>query len=380
MATPYFEALSVPIDGITSEAVFVKTLLECILLSGDVYGDENVDFAYPAAGFGADLAEAVKPRVRYLEFFLANSRRFFNTFTALEDAASKEMFVSLILFRILGYRRVRIPVDHERHFAARASAYATVGQSSILAAAPIEHFDVEYDGRMLAVDCLKANVFFTFFRKQYYFRRDGVIIEPRPGDVVIDAGACYGDTGLEFAHRVGPSGHVFSFEVLPANQGLTEANIRQNADLTNLTLVRCALGSKDRSGAAPDGPLNPGYIAQGTEPMRALDALVAKGVIPRVDFIKMDIEGAELDALIGATATLRHFRPRLAISIYHRPEDYYTIREFIRKQVRGYRFYLDNYTISDGETVLYATCDTPKRQPRPKRTSTGPAATTPPPE
>jgi FkbM family methyltransferase len=380
MVSSCFEAPRVHMEDITSEAAFAEAVLRCILLSGDVHGDENVDFAYPAAGFRQDPAEAVKPRVEYLEFFLANSRRLFNTFTALEDAASKELFMSLILFRILGYRRVRIPVDHERHFAARASAYATVGQPSPLAAAPIEHFDIEHDGRIFSVDCLNANVFFTFFRRQYYFRRHGVVIEPRLGDIVVDAGACYGDTALDFAHRVGPNGHVFSFEVLRTNQDLTEANFRQNVDLTNVTLVRCALGSKDRSGAAPNGPLNPGYIAQGTEPMRSLDAMVAEGVIPRVDFLKMDIEGAESDALLGATATIRQFRPRLAISIYHRPEDYYTIREFIRKQVRSYRFYLDNYTISDGETVLYATCDTPKRKPRPRRTSTGPAATTPLPE
>jgi hypothetical protein len=39
--------------------------------------------------------------------------------------------------------------------------------------------------------------------------------------------------------------------------------------------------------------------------------------LPRVDFIKMDIEGAEQKALAGAAATLRAFRPRMALAAYH---------------------------------------------------------------
>ena len=358
MATPCSDAPDVCIDDITSEAAFVDAVLRSILLSVAVHGDENVDEAYPAPGYQVDSVEAVKPRVEYLKFFLANSAQLFKTFESLEDTASKRLFVSLILFRILGYRRVCIPVDHQQHFAARASAVAVVGQPSTLAAPPIEHYELEHDGRRFSVDCLNANVFFTFFKKQYYFRGRNVTVEPRPGDVIVDAGACYGDTALDFAHHVGPDGRVYAFEVLPANQDLTEANIRQNPELGNITLLRCALGSQDRGGTWPPGErLNPGYVAQGSEPMRSLDSLVADGTIRRVDFIKMDIEGAELDALHGAAESIRRFRPRLAISIYHRPEDYYTIREFICNAVPSYRFYLDNYTISDGETVLYATCE-----------------------
>jgi FkbM family methyltransferase len=366
---------------IDSEAAFVEAVFRSILLSADIHGNENVDASYPAPGFDADPSESVQPRIEYLKFFVANSARLYETFATLADAESKHLFISLILFRILGYRRIRLPLDRERYFAYRDRAHNSPANPSILAAFPIEHFEIEHDGRTFAIDCLAANIFFSFHLKQYYFRRNGVAIEPRPGDMVVDAGACYGDTALEFAHRVGPGGHVYTFEVLPANQDLTEANLRQNAELGNVTLLRCALGSEDHNGTWPDGePLNPGYRVQGSEPMRSLDALVADGTVPRVDFIKMDIEGAELDALKGAAETIRRFRPRLAISIYHRPEDYYTIREFIRKLHPRYRFYLDNYTISDGETVLYATCDRPKRPTRPTRTSSVPAATTPPPE
>jgi len=85
--------------------------------------------------------------------------------------------------------------------------------------------------------------------------------------------------------------------------------------------------------------------------------LVEAGVVERVDMIKMDIEGHELPALRGAERALRRFRPRLAISIYHQWEDYFRIPLYLNELGLGYRFYLDNYTISDGETVLYGEAD-----------------------
>ena len=67
----------------------------------------------------------------------------------------------------------------------------------------------------------------------------------------------------------------------------------------------------------------------------------------------MDLEGAELNALAGAEKTIRAYRPRLAISIYHRPKDVSTIPRIIRDIEPGYRFYLDHYYPNNWETVLY---------------------------
>ena len=73
-----------------------------------------------------------------------------------------------------------------------------------------------------------------------------------------------------------------------------------------------------------------------------------------VDFIKMDIEGSELCALIGAEKTIRKFRPILAICVYHKPEDLYSIPEFITDLGLGYKFYLRNHGLNLRELVLYA--------------------------
>ncbi|MBK8611207.1 MAG: FkbM family methyltransferase [Chitinophagaceae bacterium] len=74
----------------------------------------------------------------------------------------------------------------------------------------------------------------------------------------------------------------------------------------------------------------------------------------KVDFIKMDIEGAELNAIMGAKGTLVKYRPKLAIAIYHSLSDFYTIAEFIKSLDLGYKFYLQHTTIHAEETVLFA--------------------------
>lgn len=60
-----------------------------------------------------------------------------------------------------------------------------------------------------------------------------------------------------------------------------------------------------------------------------IDGLVHELRLPRVDFIKMDIEGAEMQALAGARATISRWKPRLAISAYHLYDDFFRIPERI---------------------------------------------------
>jgi hypothetical protein len=60
-------------------------------------------------------------------------------------------------------------------------------------------------------------------------------------------------------------------------------------------------------------------------PLTTIDTIVEVLKLPRVDFIKMDIEGAEVPAIVGASLTLRRFRPRLAIATEHKPDDERTI-------------------------------------------------------
>jgi FkbM family methyltransferase len=71
-------------------------------------------------------------------------------------------------------------------------------------------------------------------------------------------------------------------------------------------------------------------------------------------FVKMDIEGAELAALEGAAKTIQECKPKLAVCVYHKPQDIWEIPGFILSLRSDYRLYLRHYSTAMGETVLYA--------------------------
>ena len=77
--------------------------------------------------------------------------------------------------------------------------------------------------------------------------------------------------------------------------------------------------------------------------------------LDRLDFIKMDIEGAEIEALKGAEASIRHFKPKLAICLYHRLSDFHDIPRLLSNLDLGYVFHIRHFTVHAEETMLFAT-------------------------
>lgn len=90
-----------------------------------------------------------------------------------------------------------------------------------------------------------------------------------------------------------------------------------------------------------------------TIPVQSIDR--TKGCGGRVTYIKMDIEGAEQRALLGAKNTIMKNKPKLAISIYHSDEDMINIPLMLHKWVPEYRLYVKHHSNGMPETVLYAT-------------------------
>jgi hypothetical protein len=74
----------------------------------------------------------------------------------------------------------------------------------------------------------------------------------------------------------------------------------------------------------------------------------------KATFIKMDIEGAELNAIHGCVSVITQHKPKLAISVYHKKEDIYIIPILLKQFLPSYRFYLRHYTDTAADTVLYA--------------------------
>ncbi len=150
----------------------------------------------------------------------------------------------------------------------------------------------------------------------------------KPGMTFVDAGANMGLYSLFAACRVGPKGRVIAIEPSARELEILEKNIALNA-LTNIQVLRRALTDRPsvvelsvaplgKSGHNTLGAFGYDTALDHREQVRAerLDDLV--GSQARVDVIKMDIEGAELAALRGATETLRKFRPALLLELADR--------------------------------------------------------------
>ena len=185
-----------------------------------------------------------------------------------------------------------------------------------------------------------------------------------PDDVIIDAGAFIGDTAVFFHHKLGGRCKVHSFELLDENLALLMHNLERNA-VADECIVINKLALTDRSGdeilIAPGGSQGATSIfGKGTAGDRiqtvTLDDYVVLMDLPRVDFIKMDIEGSEVMALNGALHTIRHFKPKLAICLYHKWDDPFTIPTLIASTGVDYAYTFKWVQLSDGwEAVLLAT-------------------------
>ena len=179
----------------------------------------------------------------------------------------------------------------------------------------------------------------TFIFEQYRYNNDICI---RSGDVVLDCGACAGDTAV-WALSYGASS-VHSFEPDALNLAALNNNAARYGN-GRIKIVSSAVGKE--TGTVQfihDNSCVSSKIADGsasgalTVPMTSIDAYVKEhGIAP--SFIKMDVEGNEMDALAGARETLVKHRPQLAVCLYHKPSDMWTIPELIREIVPEYRYW-----------------------------------------
>jgi FkbM family methyltransferase len=195
----------------------------------------------------------------------------------------------------------------------------------------------------------------------YAFRE---LIRPRDDDVYVDCGAFDGDTVLLF-DRVA-EGRYRAMIACEPNPRVFAELARNTADLPadRVHLVCAGTGLEESEFELVDE----GYFSatQARSPasstgsgirhrvqLRPLDTIAA-GLRLEPSIIKMDIEGAEHDALRGATCVISRGKPRLSICLYHRHEDILRIPRLI-DSIRGdYRFHLRHQSASATDTILVA--------------------------
>lgn len=304
----------------------------------------------------------VGKHVLFMNWFLESYDDVFTACSRLADQRSRELYVDLIRYRLAGHLHVRIgtavhdlQAEAQRCRDSFSAAPSNLALSGLFGA--MLHYEGTWRGQHYVVDTIPDGLLPSLVYRQYYFERAGISIQPEPGDHVIDAGAFAGEVAVVFSKSVGPAGRVYAFDPVENHLAICRLNFARPG-YDNVVLFPYAVG--DRTVDAPtihSAEYNPGYRASSSEvpvPTRRIDDLVASGEIARVDFLKMDVEGSEMAALRGSEATIRRFRPKLAISIYHKPTDFSEIVNYVHDLGLGYSLFIDQHTIYEEETVLYA--------------------------
>ncbi|HUJ21804.1 MAG TPA: FkbM family methyltransferase [Bryobacteraceae bacterium] len=166
-----------------------------------------------------------------------------------------------------------------------------------------------------------------------------------PGDIVLDCGASDGDFSREALHAGAKL--VVAIELSPQSIECLRRNLANDIASSRAVVYpkgvwdkddQMMLNVSDLNFAANSVVMRPQGSHNGLSvPLTTIDHLVAELGLPRVDFIKMDVEGAEVRAIAGAHDTLTRNKPRLAITTEHNPDDEVTIPRAVRNVRSDYQ-------------------------------------------
>lgn len=195
-----------------------------------------------------------------------------------------------------------------------------------------------------------------FFRSCYtenqYFAEG--VIKLGEEESFIDGGGFTGDSIAEFIkHSKNKFNKIYSFEPDKKNyRELLKSYENDNRIVAyNAGLFYC----NKKIGFTNDMASLSNTINENFNDINSIEVVAIDNIIDdRVTFIKMDIEGAELDALKGAKETILKNKPKLTICVYHKNEDIIEIPNFINGLGLGYKFYLRHHSEGYYETVFYA--------------------------
>jgi len=164
----------------------------------------------------------------------------------------------------------------------------------------------------------------------------------------VDGGGYVGDTSTELIKRFKDFKKIYLIEPILDNIKIAK---RKLGHLTKIEFLNIGVSNKKTTLFFNEEKSFSAIYGTGTQSVEVntIDNLIKD----KIDFIKLDIEGAEQDAIFGAKNTIKKYRPILAICIYHKAEDWYKIPELILKIDNNYKIYLRHYMEGIFETVMY---------------------------
>lgn len=173
-------------------------------------------------------------------------------------------------------------------------------------------------------------------------------------EILIDAGCCNLETSLAFKKYCKDIKKIYAFEPDQACYGaclarkeetsFLEVEILPFATWSERTELRFAATNDGASCICEDGSVR--------IPAVPIDEVIDPA--DKITMIKMDVEGAELETLKGARKTIQRDKPKLAVCMYHKPEDMTEIPLYVKELVPEYKLYIRHYSNYQWETVLYA--------------------------
>ncbi|TXJ20084.1 FkbM family methyltransferase [Brachyspira aalborgi] len=187
-------------------------------------------------------------------------------------------------------------------------------------------------------------------------------------DIYVDVGAYVGDTIEKFIYlNSAIFSKIYAFEIGKKQFRALNTRIKRlikewAIDNDKITLINAGISNKNGSMFINNDSIitSNSLSSRGNYKVKVFsidDYLKNKPIT----FLKADIEGEEFNMLKGAVNTIKNYKPKMAISVYHKPDDLLTIPEFIKNLVPEYKFALRHHNITFNETVLYCWIENTRR-------------------
>lgn len=209
----------------------------------------------------------------------------------------------------------------------------------------------------LVIQIIRSYLFHSLFEYELpsnaYFPEQFLLTDH---EVFVDGGLYIGDTTENFIERVNKKySRIVGFDIDEKNLSIARQNLKSvpNVEIVSKGLWDCSTSMHAELGISAGSNIK--KDAGNTVDLISLDEYfqeTSKHQYP--SFIKLDIEGSERQALLGAERIIKEVSPKLAVCVYHKPEDLYVLPEVIQRINPNYKFFLRHYSPYIWDSVLYA--------------------------
>lgn len=176
-------------------------------------------------------------------------------------------------------------------------------------------------------------------------------------EVFVDAGSCDGMSAVRFVEQCGGNYEkIYCFEPDRRNIAKVRNNF-QSRNIRNYEIIDKGLWDRKQELLfEANGTADAHIVLDGEQNTEKIAGVSLDEILrgKRASFIKMDIEGAEKNAIEGARNTIIKYKPKIAVCVYHKLEDIWEIPWLILEMRADYKLYIRHYSEGSTETVLYA--------------------------